>query len=250
MGSSRILLSYITLRGYELESIYEVVKENSTISFADLKKIFSLDADNQSGQLRDSVNFLNSTGIIRISADESEITIAKNFDNLPFRLVLLNQIRLDKANPFGSVLSHLVKNDYFRFNLEYLKKSVEKSLELGFTWTDEKLAFWMDLAIYLGLGRKYHGFILYPSLELLKMILKDFSSRGLTQFNLKNFLNYCSANYFDCFTREKRVFKGLQLSLLLLNKAGGPISIEPAASDDPDAIYLCEKQYGVIISRG
>ncbi|MCW4005299.1 MAG: hypothetical protein NWF04_01675 [Candidatus Bathyarchaeota archaeon] len=241
--SNRILLSYITLRGYELESVYQATKDAS-LNFEVLEQRFSL----EKGLLRECVSFLLNTGLLKTNADESEIARAKNFPDLPFKLLLLNQLRLDKANPFSLVHSHLIANDFFRIDRESLMRSVEKSLNFDFAWNDEKLNFWMDLASYLSLGRKYACFVIYPSPKLLTTVFEDFLKRGPNQHSLKNFLTYCAMNYFDCFTREGAVSKGLQLSLLQLNQKG-TISIKPAASDDPNAVLLSGKQYGNIALR-
>jgi hypothetical protein len=253
--SEKILLSYITLRGYDLESIYHVVKDSNGCTFEDLVDKFSVgNPDNNeipTGQIRDCISFLVNVNVIRASENKNEYSLTQDFKEVPFKLVLLNKFRIDKSNAFSAVLSHLISLDVMQFDISEFQHSVEKGLDLGFTWTPEKLDFWMDLADYLSLGRKYvgkHSFALYPSPKLLFSILKDclsYENSKLETITLGNFLDYCSTHYFPILTRERLLFKGLQQSILQLNKIG-EVQLRPAASDDPHGVLLNGKLFGHI----
>jgi hypothetical protein len=257
-GSGRIILSYINVRGPALESVYQIVRKHETASFDMLTDLFSIpetsESSPQTGQLRDCLNFLEGTGILRIieKSKTEEVAIASNFGERPFKLVLLNRLRSDKKNPFHLVHSHLVSYDIVKFEISGLKQSVEKALDLGFTWTDEKLNFWMDLADYLGLGRKYaswRSFVSYPTPELVQYMISDFRRGKKVNVNLRKFLEYVSSSYFECFTREGKLFEGLQQTLLYLQRKG-LATLRPAASDDPNTILLGGKPYASVSLEG
>ena len=69
------------------------------------------------------------------------------------------------------------------------------------------------------------------------------------QLNLRKFVDYLSEDFFECFTKEGHLFKGLQQSLLAL-QAKGRISLVPAASDDPTPTIVDGKPIGFVSLKG
>lgn len=250
--SKRIILSYITIRGSDIESIYKVLKFRGPTSIDELKDLFAIvatgESSEQSGQLNDCISFLVNVEILKTDNSGTEVDLASDFAEMPFKLVLLNKFRLDKNNPFSLIHSLLVDYDLIRVSLNGLKPAVEKALDLEFTWTDEKLDFWLDLANYIGLVRKFAGhrsFAFYPNPELVHDIILNYPGEKGTELNLRRILGYCSTNFFNCLTKEGRIFKGLQQSLLFL-KSKNLITLIPAASDDPNPVRVDGKPYSLI----
>jgi len=258
--SERILLSHITVRGPDLESIHQVVKDRKSASFDFLANLFAMPEAGGSGvqvhQLRECLNFLETVGIIKAnkSTKGEEFVLEPNLPDVAFPLILLNRLKLSAENSFYLVHKHLVSNDVLSVDMGALKRTVESSLELGFTWNEQKLGFWMNLADYLGLGKKYaysQIFVCFPSSELLKNLLTVTVSKRKSgeRVNLGEFVNYLSTEFFECLTREGLLFKGLQQSLLVLQRKGR-ISLVPAASDDPNPTFVDGKRIGFVSLKG
>jgi hypothetical protein len=253
----RNILGYITLRGSDIESVYQVLRTQGQKSIEELKNlfgIFSLDtSDEQLGQLNDCISFLTNVAIVKTDTSNELVSLASNFGETPFKLLLLNRMKTEKNNPFILVHSLLVTYDETRCHLNNVKTSVEKKFDLGFTWTDEKLDFWLDLANYIGLVKKLTGsreFLFYPHPNLVYDIFLNFLTGKKTEFNLKKIFDQCSTDFFDCFTQEGLLFKGLQQSLLILNNRN-LITLQPAASDESNPVKIDGKPYGFVsIKKG
>lgn len=255
--SERILLSYITIRGADLESLCQTIKEKKIASFDFLAELFAMPDKTTStlqvAQLRDCVNFLRSLGILKTGKLKrtDEFVLASDLQEMPFQLILLSKLRSARDKSFYQVHTHLVSKDVLLFDLNQLKQSVEKSIDLGFAWTEEKLNFWMDLAEFVGLGRRYsltRSFVCYPSPVLLLELMKIFTAEKTKPASLKAFANHVSSNFFECFTQQKMLSEGLQQSLLFL-ESRERISLIPAPSDDPSPVTIRDKPFGTFRLR-
>jgi len=253
----RILLSYVQVRGPALASTYYAIKNNEDCTFDHLRGMFCTPKKNGSGfeigQLRGCLNFLRAIDLVKMDfeSDEETYRICEKSPDIPFNALLLHRLRLADDQSFYMVQRHLVRNNVVFIPLDELIRSVEDSLDLGFTWTQEKLNFWMELAAFVGLGSKTSSriFIFYPSPELVHTLLTDFL-RDSDRIRLKKFVEYLRSEFFECLTDPDRfqIFRGLQQSLLLLEEREriGFISM----SDDPELVKVGEKSISLITIKG
>jgi uncharacterized protein YueI len=253
-SSEKFILSYITIRGPDIESLFQTVKERKKATVDELKDLFSTTDTMRPEtpmQLRDSLSFLDSVGILKINEKNKTefVTISSGFGSTPFNLVLLNRFRLDKQNPFTLVQSYLASIDATVIDLNTLKQRVEKSIELSYTWNEEKLGFWMDLAHYLGLGRKCVSsnlFVCYPTPKLIRDVVTEYIETDSTKADFRELADYVSSSFFECFTREGLLTLGLQQTLLLLQQQGF-LKLIPAPSDTPNPLLINGKSYGSVL---
>jgi hypothetical protein len=256
-SSEKFILSYITIKGPDIESLFQTIKERKKATVDELRDLFSTTdtlKPETPMQLRDSLNFLGSVGILRINEKKKteSVTLSSDFGNMPFNLVLLNRLRLDKQNPFTLVQSYLASIDATIIDLNTLKQRVEKSIELSYTWNEEKLGFWMDLAHYLGLGRKCVSsnlFACYPTPMLIRDVVKKYLETESTKADFGKLTDYISSNFFECFTREGLLTVGLQQTLLWLQQYGF-LKLISAPSDTPNPLLINSKSYGSVLISG
>lgn len=253
----RILLSYVQVRGPALAATYYAIKDNEDCSFDYLRELFCTPEKNGSGfeigQLRGCLNFLRAIELVKMhfESDEETYRIREESLGIPFYALLLHRLRLADDPSFYEVQKHLVRNDIVLIPLAQIKRSVEDSLDLGFTWTQEKLNFWMELADFVGLGIKTssRNFMFYPSPDLVHTLLANFS-KDSGRIRLKDFVEHLRSEFFECLTDPHRfqIFRGLQQSLLFLEKQGriGFISM----SDDPDMVKVGEKSISLVSVKG
>lgn len=253
----RILLSYVHIRGPALAATYYAIKNNKDCNFDHLRRLFCTPKKNGSGfeigQLRGCLNFLRAVDLVKmhLESDEETYRILEESPSMPFQALLLHRLRLADDQSFYEVQRHLARNDVIFISLDELKRSVEDSLDLDFTWTQEKLNFWMELADFVGLGTRTssRSFIFYPSPKLLHTLLADFS-RDSGRIRLKKFVEYLRSEFFECLTDPNlfQIFRGLQQSLLLLEKQERIRSI--SMSDDPDVVKVGDKSISLISVKG
>ncbi len=262
----KILLSYVHVRGPALAATHNVIKNNENCSFNYLKERFCMPKKNsskfQTEQLDGCLKFLRTVDIVEMNSVSGKETyrIVEDLSGMPFHVLLLRKLRLAEDGPsrphsFYEVQKVLVQNDISFIHLDQLRRLVEKSLraraDLDFTWTLEKLNFWMELADFLGLGTKTtsRSFIFYPSPQLVHTLLESFSQDS-EQKRLSRFVEYLRSNFFECLTQhgDFSIFKGLQQTLLLLEgeKRIRLISM----SDDPELVKVGNNDVSLISIEG
>jgi hypothetical protein len=224
------------------------------VTVDELRDLFSITDTEKSetpAQLRDSLNFLSSVGILQIKEkNKTEFaTLSSDFGNMPFDLVLLNRLRSDKQNPFTLVQSYLASIDATIIDLNTLKQRVEKDIKILYTWNEEKLGFWMELADYLRLGRKCLSsnlFICYPTPTLIRTLIKTYAETESPKVDFRKLTDYISSNFFECFTREGSLTSGLQQALLLLQQYDF-VKLVPAPSDTSNPLLINGKSYSSVL---
>jgi hypothetical protein len=256
--SEKNLLGYISLRGPDLEAVYEYIRANKSADFESLISIFAMpgikDEGPQKSQVQDCLKFLATVGLVQVQkAQKKELyQLAGSDEKTPFKTKLLHRLKLITSNPFHVLHSLLVSNDFLQIEKEVLVQEAERSLKSDFSWNIEKVDLWCRLARYLDLGNERSDtgmFVCYPAPNLIKRLLEMLSSQKTGRVRLWEFAQYISTNFFQVYTRKDKLFTGLQGTLQLM-QTNGTITLFPAKSDDPRVAYVGEKPFGEVALGG
>lgn len=225
----KLLLGYIQIRGRALEEVFDGVRNNQGVTYQELNNQFIMQGSEQKGQkdsktsLRDYVNFLNALDMIEVSGegDGESFRIPKEVSNLEFRLSMLGSTRKATDQSFYSLQRLLAQNDVYQWNDATLQKEAERNLNFDFTWTHEKVAFFVNLTDYLGIGKKLStGFLNSPSDQLVLGMLKH-ASGGVAGFHpAKAIINKIRTEFLEPYTTKGVLYQGLQWALEDLNLKG------------------------------
>lgn len=247
----KLLLGYIQIRGHALGEIFEEIRNNPKVTYAELSNLFLVPGPDQKGQkeskasLRDYVNFLNALDMIESSGDgddESFRVLGKNVD-LEFGLSLLGSIRRATDQSFYSLQQLLARNDVLQWDDATLKKEAERSLNFDFAWTHEKIAFFVNMADYLGVGKKLaSGLLNSPSENLVLRMLKQVSGDVSGFIPAKEAINKIRAHFLEPYTAKGDLYQGFQWALEGLSRKGFvKFKLESDATRRTEPIRIIEK---------
>ena len=250
------MLSYITVRGPDLEAVYDVVRDEGIVSFDSLAELFCMPEEGvgsvKTGQLRDCLNLLRAIDILDVTKPPKteNYKLEEGLKHDSFPILLLNKLRLAKDRSFYEVQRLIVRKDILHVHVDELKRIVESALDLNFAWTVEKLNFWMSMAHFLGLGRRsYRRFVCYPKPDLIENLLQDFfANNKAEQAHPRDFFNYVSSEFFECLTEQGQLFQGFQQTMSLLERKG-TVRLIPL-SDDPNPIQVGKKHVSLLSIMG
>lgn len=231
----RLLISHITLRGPDLRQTYARIVAHNEVNLETLHCEVALDTNvqNQFGLedaiLRETINFLLITRLIEQRGEsrrKASFRATPLLDGVEFPLLLLHHIMtLTDARQRAPILIHrqLISDDILSFTPASIREHMERSQYRDlFTWTSEKTTFWSHLAAYLGLARRLERegrYLLIPQLSLMLAAIR-YEMRQAQIFPLALLLDALEENFFACYTRQRRIHRGLEQTLIALNHLG------------------------------
>ncbi|MDG6998755.1 MAG: hypothetical protein JRN15_06545 [Nitrososphaerota archaeon] len=225
----KLLLGYIQIRGHALRRIFEKIRDNPKVTYAELSNQFLVMGSNQEGRkeskasLRDYVNFLNALDMIVASGDgdDGSFRVSGKNTDLEFGLSLLGSIRKATDQSFYSLQQLLAQSDVLQWDDATLQKEAERSLNFDFAWTHEKIAFFVNMADYLGIGKKLtSGLLNSPSENLVLGMLKQVSGDGHGFIPAKEAINKIRAQFLEPYTAKGDLYQGFQWALEGLSQKG------------------------------
>lgn len=236
----RLLISHITLRGPELQQTYERIVAYGDAAYEELCAEVVLDGGMHDdfgladATLREALNFLV---IARLVQRHGGSWRTARFRAIPlltgvaFPLLLLHHIAsLPDERQRAPILIHrqLTEEDVPSVTPATLREFMERSRYATlFTWTNEKAIFWGHLAAYLGLVRRLERegtLLLVPQpflvLAALQFELGRIGAPPASGVPLAATLDGVDSRFFSCYTRHRRVHRGLEQTLIALHRLG------------------------------
>lgn len=222
------ILSY-QVRGPEIEAIIGLFRQRPIIPLSVLvEKFVPPEPDGQTPKtdlLREALNFLRATEFIHQITDENQtltLHLAESvLPNEPANLQLLQCLHdfADDRRAFR-LISDLVAEENLLFaHRKELVTRLETAYPGSYSWNEEKLRTWQQLAEYLGLVRSVkpdQGDTMFsPQPKLLLQLLQVYAGQQETgePISLGQWLDFVHATYFSCFTARQEVHLGLARSL-------------------------------------
>lgn len=229
------ILSY-PVRGPEIEAIICIFKQQPEISLDVLVETFvPPEANNQPAKtdlLREALNFLRTVEFIQQTTDESQTSTFHLADNIKnnesFSLQLLNRLHSfdDDRRAFRLITDLIAEEDLLFAHRKELVTKLEISAPGSYSWNEEKLRTWQQLADYLGLVRSIkpdHGDTMFcPKPSLLLELLKKYQDNHRKEIliSIGDWLTFVHENFFSCFTKRQEVHIGMARGLRSMQKMG------------------------------
>lgn len=248
------ILSY-PVRGPELEaimSIFQHQEERGLALESLIEKFVPLEGNNRPANpelLREALNFLRAVEFIRQRTDETQNLIfylAEQFSTRqPFTLQLLQRLHSfdDDRRAFRLVTDLVMRENLFFAHRRDLVTRLESNTPGSYSWNEEKIRTWQQLADYLGLVRSIEPsqgdtmFSPQPSLllALMQAYITDRHPAG-KQIPVGDWLTYLEENYFTCLTGRREVHLGLARGLKSMEMMGKLTFV--MHSDAPHSVIL------------
>lgn len=229
------ILSY-PVRGPEIEALICIFKQKPVMSLDVLvEKFVPPEANNQPTKtdlLREALNFLRTVEFIQQTTDESQTLTFHLVDNIknnePFSLQLLNRLhRFDDDRRAFRLITDLVTKENLLFaHRKELVTKLEMNSPGSYSWNEEKLRTWQQLADYLGLIRSIkpdHGDTMFcPKPGLLLELLKKYRDNHQKEnlISIGDWLTFVHENFFSCFTERQEVHIGMARGLRSMQTMG------------------------------
>jgi hypothetical protein len=229
------ILSY-QVRGPEIEALITLFRQQPIMPLVTLvEKFVPTEPEGQSPKtdlLREALNFLRAIEFINQATDENQTLtfhLAESvIHNEPFSLQLLRQLHnFDDDRRAFRLISDLVieKNLLFAHRKELITR-LESAYPGSYSWNEEKLRTWQQLAEYLGLVRSVkpdQGDTMFsPQPTLLLKLLQAYVAQQKTieQISIGQWLDFVHHTYFSCFTAHQEIHLGLARSLRAMQTRG------------------------------
>jgi hypothetical protein len=239
-SQGRLLISHITLRGPELRQTYERIVAHVEVGYEELCAEFVLgdrvhdDFGLADAILREALNFLLVARLVQRRGGSwrtARFRAAPLLTGVAFPLLLLRHIASlsdDRQRAPVLIQRQLTEEDVLSVTPVTLREHMERGRYATlFTWTNEKAIFWGHLAAYLGLVRRLEreGTLLLvpqplPVLAALRFELGRIGAPPASWVPLAAALDGVEDRFFACYTRHRRVHRGLAQTLIALHRLG------------------------------
>lgn len=239
VSPGRLLISHITLRGPELQQTYERVVAHGDVGYEELcaEVIPGGSVHDDFGLtdavLREALNFLLVSRLVFRHGGSwrtARFRATPLLTGVAFPLLLLHHFAsLPDERQRAPMLIHrqLTEEDVLSITPAALRELMERSRYATlFTWTNEKAIFWGHLAAYLGLVRQLERegtLLLVPQPTLvLAALCYELTRIGapILAVPLASALEGVEDRFFACYTRPRRVHRGLAHTLIALHRLG------------------------------
>lgn len=233
----RELLGYITVRGPQLESLWCHLAQTGGTSYHDLVQkyvVYEPGRERREDEmLRNALDFLHAIDLVIAADEDGDVVYKTNSDKdqeVSFRLLLLETLHAGddgKGTAFAWVQKLIAEQDLYLVSRDDLRKEMEKTYPHAFSWTEEKIRFWLDLEEYIGLARRVsiprspENMACYPSSDLTQMMLREVVTGDADHpLSARDILDRLQARFMHCYTARGRVWQGLVKALLALERTG------------------------------
>lgn len=237
---NRLLISHITLRGPEIEQVYEQVASAGSQSYEQLAMNFipgwQPDATFALAEatFREALNFLLVAGMVEQSGDsrrKATFLAAPGILTKSFPLLLLAHLNThpdQRQHAIALVFKQMVSTDTLSTSARDLRAQLERGpYQSLFTWTGEKIFFWSQLAAHIGLVRRLDRtfeIVAVPQPGLLMAALEHAASAYYLQSGgvmpIYTLLEIIDNTLFACFTRKGSVATGIAQCLVAMHRRG------------------------------
>lgn len=248
------ILSY-QVRGPELEAIMSIFQQQGERGLpleSLVEKFVPLEGNNRPTNtelLREALNFLRAVEFIRQRTDETQnpiLYLAEQFSiRKPFTLQLIRRLHSfeDDRRAFRLVMDLVVRENLFFAHRRELVTKLESNTPGSYSWNEEKIRTWQQLADYLGLVRSIEpsqGDTMFSPqphllLGLMHAYVTDHHPPG-KQIPMGDWLTYLEENYITCLTGRREVHLGLARSLKSMETMGKLTFV--MHSDAPQSVIL------------
>jgi len=235
--STRLLISHIIVRGRELQQIYSTLAAHAFLTEQELQEAFVTPPDVEqdpfafnAATFRETLNFLLIIRMVKKQETNHQTVYSASpaRQSLPFSLLLLHHLTThpdERQQALAHVYRHLIRQDALSLTLGEVREKLECVVQpFAFAWTDEKIAFWAQLAQYVGiiyrLERDYR-LLVAPTPTLLLLAIKQAMKQQQTEYaNVAACLQFIDEQYFACFTDQHTVHSGITQTIKVLHGQG------------------------------
>lgn len=229
--SEKDLASYQSVRGPEVKSIYQKIRDEGSMEISQLYGYFGRPDEGGTSKtsVDETVKFLHATDFVEEPAESIyEVISGQPFSDLPFELQLFHHVRKQKGEQkhFSDIHRIVAESDSQFIDRDRLVEELKRELgEYALDWNKQKVKMWYDLVKHFGLVSidSNERVLTSPNPGIVYDLLEAFSDReGSPRF--RQALDWIEENFCYCYAERggarPRVHRGLSDTLVMMHEAG------------------------------